>query len=322
MLSLLLAFLLSTAEVIVVDVPAKGSVDIAFRPVGKAELKRDGTVSHIKIDIDKVPPPASLGPALNALVVWTVSPEGMYENVGSLEIINGSGQLEATTRLVEFGILITAEPHFMVDRPNAMVVFQKQDPKGGNARRKTVPIEIGTYDYSKIQLRPQGALPTLIIQSRTAFQIALAAQADRLAESEFRQARVAIDTMEEMLTRSVPQELLEQSAHESIRHSQQAVTKARERTALVALDTAKNDLALRDREKQQLQTTIQQLTQRQLDLEAQLRSVQSSLSAAQLQNQDTARELDAVRAKLETTERSLADLQIKQKQLETAPPPF
>src|SRR5688572_14072023 len=111
MIFIVLALLLSTADVTVVDVPVKGSVEVTFSPAGKAELKRDGTISRMKIEIERVPPPSSLGPALNTLVVWTVSPEGIVENTGSLEIVNGRGRLEATTRLQEFGILITAEPH-------------------------------------------------------------------------------------------------------------------------------------------------------------------------------------------------------------------
>src|SRR5207249_1842948 len=118
-------------------------------PAGRSEIKREGTVSQIKIDIDRIPAPKTLDPALNTYVVWAVSPAGIFDNLGELQINGNKAQLNATTRFGQFGILITAEPHYMVDTPSSAVAYRGQTPKS-DVRRKTVSIEVGSYDYSSL----------------------------------------------------------------------------------------------------------------------------------------------------------------------------
>jgi hypothetical protein len=130
------------------------------------------------------------------------------------------------TKFDQFGILITAEPHFMVDRPNSVIAFRNQAPKADNIRRISVAVEVGAYDYSRLQPVPDG-LPSLAAQARSALQVAAGVQADRLAESEFRLARVALGTVEEMLGRSAPLDIVLPVANESIRRSQRAFIAAR-----------------------------------------------------------------------------------------------
>jgi len=64
------------------------------------------------------------------------------ENLGELEVKSAKGLFSATTRLTQFGILITAEPHYMVDKPSSFVVYRSQSPET-DFRRKIVPVEVG-----------------------------------------------------------------------------------------------------------------------------------------------------------------------------------
>src|SRR5678816_115809 len=116
----------SMSDVIVVSLPAKGAVSLGMTPSGKADIERTGTVTQIHIEIDKVQPAQKLYPAMNAYVVWAVSPEGSVENVGELGVTDGKGRLDTASKFDQVGILITAEPHFMVDRPNAVIAFNNQ----------------------------------------------------------------------------------------------------------------------------------------------------------------------------------------------------
>jgi hypothetical protein len=223
--SLFLFLAANTLDLDIVALPLTNDVKVGLTPAGRADLKRDGTVSQVKIEIDRIASPKTLGP-YNTYVLWAVSPEGVFDNLGELQTTGNKGQINATTRLGQFGILITAEPHFMVDRPSAAVAYRAETPKT-EVRRKTVPIELGVYDYSALASITTTGVQGWVGQARAAFQIAKIAGADRLAPEEFRNAQVAIGSLEELITRAVPAEILWPAVNEAIGLSQRAATAAR-----------------------------------------------------------------------------------------------
>ncbi len=227
MIASLFFLLAATAiDLDVVTVPLTNDIKVTLAPAGRAELKRDGNVSQIKIDIDRTAAPRTLGP-YNTYVVWAVSSEGIFDNLGELQTSGNKGQFNATTRFGQFAILITAEPHYMVDRPSAAIAYRSQIPKT-DVRRKAVSIEVGPYDYSSlVSATTNVGVQTWVMQARAAFQIAKAAGADRLAPEEFRNAQVAIGSVEELVTRAAPADILWPATNEAIGWSQRAATAAR-----------------------------------------------------------------------------------------------
>ncbi len=227
-LALLLILAIINVELDVVNLPLTNDIKMALAPAGRSELKREGTVTRVRIDIDRVAAPGMYGAAFNTYIVWAVSPEGIFDNMGEMDVNGSKGQFSATTRLGQLGILITAEPHYMVESPSAAVAYRSQTP-ASDIRRRTVPISVGAYDYSSLKLQPAAAVHGSVVQARTAFQIAQAAGADRLAAQDFRNAQVALGSMEEMLSRAAPLDILWPIANEAIRLSQRAASVARER---------------------------------------------------------------------------------------------
>ncbi|HEY2379782.1 MAG TPA: hypothetical protein VGK48_01250 [Terriglobia bacterium] len=224
-LSLALFLLLGNVDVDVVTMPLTNDVKVVLAPSGRVELKREGTVSHVRVDIDRVGPPANAAPAMNTYVVWAVSPEGAFDNLGELDAGGGKGQFSGTTRLTEFGLLITAEPHYMVDRPSATVVFRTQNSL--DPRRKTTSIPVGAYDYSMLKPISGAGVHASVTQARTAFQIAQLLGADQLAPQEFRNAQVAMGSLQELLMRAAPLDIIWPTANEAIRWSEKAAEVAR-----------------------------------------------------------------------------------------------
>jgi hypothetical protein len=223
---LLLVLAVTTLDLDIVELPLTNDLKVALAPAGRGEVKRQGTVSQTKLDIDRVAAPKTLDPALNTYVVWAVSPEGIFDNLGELQINGAKGQFNGTTRFGQFGILITAEPHYMVDRPSSAVAYRSQTPKS-DVRRKTVSIEVGSYDYSSLVPTTSIGLQGWVVQARAAFQIAKTAGADRLAPEEFRNAQVAIGSLEELISRAAPADILWPTANEAIGWSQRAAMAAR-----------------------------------------------------------------------------------------------
>ncbi len=307
----LLMMAAGTADVTVVSL-LRGEIALPMAPGGRAAMKREGTITRVRVDIDHLAPPSALGVAYNSYVVWSVSPEGTFENIGELFLEKDKGRFEATTRFEQVGLLITAEPHFMVDRPSSGVAFVTQSPRKEDVRTVTVSVPIGAYDYTSIQ--PNGAVgaPTLVVESRVSFQIAKNAQADRLAEPEFRRAKVALDTMEEMVNRSSPPEIVTQAANEVIRRSQQAVTTAREKESAVALENARGDIALLRQQIETLNARVQQMATEQTAANAQIQKLQNDAAAANRENQRVAQERDQAIARDRASSRALSDIQGRQ----------
>lgn len=227
-LSLLLVLALGTVDLDIVTLPLSNDIKVALTPAGRSELKREGTVTRVKIEIDRLAAPSTLGPSLNTYVVWAISPEGILDNLGELDVNGTKGQFNATTRLGQFGILITGEPHYMVDRPSSAVAFRSQTPPG-DIRRKTAPIEVGAYDYSALKPISNIGVHGSVTQARVAFQIAQAAGAGRSASEDFRNAQVALGALEELVNRSAPLDILWPTANEAIRWSQRAAASARQK---------------------------------------------------------------------------------------------
>lgn len=227
-LVLFLLFAVSSVDLDIVTLPLSNDIKVALTPAGRSELKREGTVTRVKIEVDRVAPPAAMGPALATYVVWAITPEGIVDNLGELDVNGAKGQFSATTRFGQFGILITAEPHYMVDRPSSAVAYRTQTPQT-ELRRKTVPVEVGAYDYSMLKPVSAVGFHGSVIQARIAFQIAQSVGADRAVPQDFRNAQVAIGALEELVTRAAPLEIIWPAANEVIRLSQRAATSARAR---------------------------------------------------------------------------------------------
>jgi hypothetical protein len=225
-LSLVLFLAVSNLNLDMISVPLSNDIRVPMASGGRLEMRREGTVTRIRIELDRVAAPSMLGPVYNTYVVWAVSPEGILDNLGELDVNGTKGQFNATTRLGELGVLITAEPHYMVDRPSAAVAYRAQPPQ--DPRRKNTVLQIGTYDYSMLKATSSPSLHGSAIQARMAFQIAQSVGAERLAPKEFRNAQVAAGALEELIMRFAPLDIVWPTANEAIRWSERATEVARQ----------------------------------------------------------------------------------------------
>jgi hypothetical protein len=227
--ALLATFLLlppTPAEVTIVQFAAKGKASLSVGPKGKAAVERIGTVTKVVVQMDGLQFPQAAKGGMNCYVVWAISPEGSFDNLGELEQSKEKGTLEATTLFDRFAILVTFEPHYMVDKPSSNIYF-KNDP-ARDFTNVPLTVQVGDYDYPVLQDNAVG-VPSLVMQARAAMTIATAADAPQRAEQEFRQARVAMDTMEELFRRGSMPDVISAAAHGAIRRAQLATVTARQR---------------------------------------------------------------------------------------------
>jgi hypothetical protein len=315
-LSLLLLFA-QQADVVIVSLPARGTVNLDLAPAGKLEIERLPTVFRVRVEIEHPPSPESIKP-MNTFVVWAASPEGIFENLGELGIVNGKGRLEATTRLDQFALLITAEPHHMVDRPSDLVVYRNLAPRVDNIRRATVSLPVGENDYTGLQSSPSPTETGLPAQARAAFQIASSAGAERWAPTELRLARIALDTMEDMVKRTTPMDIVAPVANEAIRKSQLASVAARNRAAASALEAAKDDASSQKRDVAQLQDRLEKISAEQAAATERIRRLESDLDRATRDREQLSLANDASSSRVRRLETELADAKRMQEELQNA----
>lgn len=111
------------------------------RATGKADVEFKRGRSRIKLEIDSLGQPQSLG-SYTAYILWAVGPEGRAESLMQLPI-SGKLNVDATTEFQTFGLMITAEPHPRVALPSPVIVAENALRKGTEGR-----IEVSQIEYS------------------------------------------------------------------------------------------------------------------------------------------------------------------------------
>jgi len=301
-------FQTTSLDLVVVTVPPDSRVDIPLTPtVGEVEARRRENETRLEVRIDSIVPLTAFGESMRAYVVWAVSPEGDFENLGELELDGRDAEIDTRTSLQRFGLLVTAEPYFSVTTPGASVAFKSGAPRDDDVRFQTRTVQVGRYDYRTATLPPQGSLPSHVIQARMAFLIAQQERADEFADTEFRQARVAVDSMEQLLRRGMNAEVLEAYVNDAIRLSARGIETARDRKIEVELENVRRSRETLQRNNDRMDQEIQRLDLRQEDsthqielLQSDLQAVRSQIRQISLERDEAARRLRLAQDEIET----------------------
>lgn len=172
--------------------------DLIFRatPVissgeGSAEVEyADGNAS-ISARVKKMPRPASLGP-YTTYVLWTLTPDGHAANEGILAGPGGgSGELQTQHAASQFTLIVTAEPHFAVSAPSAMVVMYNAADKVRGVETKIASL-FERADYASLTpIEPDGR-PIELVQAEYAVAIAKAAGAEQFVPNHLNAAQAKL----------------------------------------------------------------------------------------------------------------------------------
>jgi outer membrane protein OmpA-like peptidoglycan-associated protein len=118
------------------DIPAinywhrSGSTKIGFEgtsllPQGKGEASVSSKgQTFIDAKFEGMVPANSFGVEYLTYVLWAITPQGRPINLGEVMPGNGKAQMQVTTALQQFALIVTAEPYFAVSTPSDLVVLQ------------------------------------------------------------------------------------------------------------------------------------------------------------------------------------------------------
>lgn len=120
---------------------------LAPKANGQAEVNSRKGYMQVKATVKKLPTATTFGNEYLTYVLWAITPDGRAKNLGELLINNdGNADIDVTTDLQSFGLIVTAEPYFAVTQPSDVVVMEniiRKDTKGKfeevNAKYQLLP---------------------------------------------------------------------------------------------------------------------------------------------------------------------------------------
>ena len=184
-----------------------GSTTIGFRgttllPNAKGEAKVQSEKGGITINarFEGLPPANGFGPEYLTYVLWAISADGRPNNLGEVLPSRDKDNINVTTALQSFGMMITAEPYFSVSEPSDVVVMQnviQADKTNGELQKVNAHYSLlprGTYaqtDGSKTVMNPitqKEKSPLELYEANNAVRIAQLTGADKYAADIMREA--------------------------------------------------------------------------------------------------------------------------------------
>src|ERR1700756_5008351 len=184
-----------------------GSTPIGFKgttlmPLAKGEARvtseRGGI--HIEAKFQGLTPANGFGTEYLTYVLWAITPDGRPNNLGEVLPAGTKNNIDVTTALQSFGMIVTAEPYFSVTQPSDVVVLQNvilTDKTAGvlekvNAHYLLLPR--GAYaqtEGSKSNPNPitrDEKSPLELYQANNAVRIAQTAEAEKYAPEIMKEA--------------------------------------------------------------------------------------------------------------------------------------
>ena len=185
-------------------------IDFAGTPLlpgarGDATIKGERGYIRVDANFENLEPATKFGPEYLTYVLWAITPEGRATNLGELQVSGDDGELDVTTELQAFGLIVTAEPYFAVSQPSDVVVMENAFRKEGVFKDATIGatdvidaryqlLKRGTYlmnqppaNYQPQEIKP--GVPLDLAEARNAISLARLAGADRYASDTFDKAR-------------------------------------------------------------------------------------------------------------------------------------
>jgi outer membrane protein OmpA-like peptidoglycan-associated protein len=260
------------------DIPAinyfhrKSATKIGFSgtsllPQAKGTAKVEGRAGRTAIDasFEGLSPANGFGPEYLTYVLWAITPEGRPVNLGEV-LPTGSkdkNQIDVTTNLQSFGLIITAEPYFAVTMPSDVVVMQNfviNDKTEGvieqvNAHYSLLPRGAYTETAGRhTVLHPitrDERSPLELYEALNAVQIAEAAGAGTYAADTLTTARTALKNAQDL-------DLHKSNRKESITFAREAVQSAEDARIITIRKMKSEDEAAQLKAKHDAENSAQQ----------------------------------------------------------------
>ncbi len=297
---------------------------------GEAKVERKKGATEIEVELDEMKPASYFGGDYNTYALWSVSPEGVTSNLGEFILDGNRSKLNVSTRLQNFGLFITAEPHFAVKGPSRYVVMEMVRASVTGVPFGTAKIlyrgQEGVYrsDRDSLTNAPEAKteIRSDVAQARTAVRLAAAAKGEELASTEFAQAQMALQQAEEAARGGMKNEQIRQLAKDAVRRAYDAQLLAEQRAIERALDaerkTAADEQARLERERHQAELAQAEEGRQRAEAEAARARAQAEEERARREAEEARRGEQDAREKAETARRQEEEARRKEEEARLA----
>jgi outer membrane protein OmpA-like peptidoglycan-associated protein len=292
------------------------------RPRGEVEIKTEsaGPV-RIKAKMRGLTSASQFGAEYLTFVFWAIPPQGRAKNLGEIRLDEGRDEIEATSDVQTFALIVTAEPYYAVTMPSEVVVMENavREETRGRTSIATLEYEIvprGAYvaGGAFALQAPSSKEPPDVQQARNAVAIAQIAQAEKFVPNGIATARRLLSETELLVKRKESKRDIisharatVQAAEEARLHSVQlraeAETRAQQEAAAAreqsARDAATREAAGRAAAEQERQRA-EKAAQESAALRQRAEQAAQQAAAEQRKAEEARREAEAARAEAET----------------------
>ncbi len=205
-LTLILTSCLQGAVLNHVQFPERHEVQLNFEPIKRipgatmtAKVTVEDRQSWIEVSYEKMKPAVLFGGDVTSYVLWTVSRDGSFENLGELWIQQDKDKdtLKFSSGIRGFALLVTAEPYQQVKKPSSLIISQSApstDPRAPSTRFDFTAFgeapKTGFEDLSAVKYDSSNVLD--VAQAQRAYELANRLGAADLAPLLYRDAGTAL----------------------------------------------------------------------------------------------------------------------------------
>jgi outer membrane protein OmpA-like peptidoglycan-associated protein len=304
-----------------------GSTKIGFQGTnllpmakGEAEVKSDRGGISIHAEFRGLTPANGFGPEYLTYVIWGISPDGRPVNLGEVLPAGDKNNIDVTTSLQSFGMIVTAEPYFSVTTPSDVIVLKNvfTDKTSGvlekvNAKASLLPRGIyaaatdGANTISHPITRDEKS-PLELYEAYNAVRIAQAAGADKYSPEVIASAKQDLKNAADMDSNKHADRKME------ITYARQAVQRAED----ARVDTLRKQSAERQHNAELAKEKAQQdALQSQADAAKSAQEAQASqLAAERARAQEEAAKLAQANADVAAANAKAKELEANQRAAE------
>ena len=212
---------------------------------GEAKVESKQGYIAVEVEFDNLKPASANGAEYLTYVLWAITPEGRTSNLGEV-LLNGSrAKLDVTTQLQVFGLVVTAEPYYAVNRPSDLIVMEnviRPDTRGKieEIDAKYELLQRGHYQRlaNPLALKVDRKIPLELYEARNAVQIARAVGSATFASETFLKAEKSLAQAETYQNRNAGSKPVTMTAREAVQMAEdaRAIAVKRQEDELIAAE--------------------------------------------------------------------------------------
>ncbi|MGA8594108.1 MAG: OmpA family protein [Bryobacteraceae bacterium] len=277
---------------------------LAPRAKGNAQVNSRKGYIQVKASVRGLPPAVGFGSEYLTYVLWAITPDGRPKNLGELLVNkNGDADVDVTTDLQSFGLIVTAEPYFAVTQPSDVVVMENilRNSTVGKSEEVDAKYELmprGMY-VAKMGSSPTFSLeknvPLELYEARNAVALARGEGADKLAPDVFQNAQSLLQQAEDYQTRKKGSNPVITTAREAAQKAEDSRLISLRREREIAMQNAK-DAATKSKAAAEAAAHQQALAEQQAQEDSQRRA-EAEKAEAEANAARTQAALEAAKAK-------------------------